>query len=286
MRRSLLRLGTVILSPLERWCWFTRVSRNPFTALWLVCRIRITREGPHQILYNGYPVFFRARDEQALKEVLVDREYSFIDELDSSQSPARILDVGAHIGTFALWCASQGSAARVVCIEANPDTFRILRRNVEQWSYAGMELQIEQAAAGAEDDEELRMLEPVGSSMSARVDKSGSVQVSSLSFSSLVELCAPNGEVIDLAKIDIEGSEEALICSHPHALRRIRALVVELHPDLCDSPRVEKILRNTYSNVIEIVRSGSKKPLLYCRGNDGQARARVVSSPLRTRHGG
>ena len=268
MRRSLLRLARAILSALERWCWFTRVSRNPFTALWLVCRIRITREGPHQVLYNGYPVYFRARDQQVLKEVLVDREYSFIDVFDNSQLPTRILDVGAHIGTFALWCASRAPAARILCIEANPGTFRILHKNVERWSYAGIELQIEHAAAGAADGEELRMFEPVGSSMSARVDKSGSVQVSSLSFASLVQLCAPNGEVIDLAKIDIEGSEEALICSNPNVLRRIRALVVELHPDLCDSLRVEKILRNTYSSVIEIVRSGSKKPLLYCRGND------------------
>ena len=269
MTQTFPRLGMVILSALERWCWFTRVSRNPLTALWLVFRIRISREGPHKVRYNGHPIYFRARDQQVLKEVLVDREYSFIDVLDSSHPPARILDVGAHIGTFALWCASRAPAARILCIEANPGTFRILRRNVEQWSYAGMKVQMEQAAAGAEDGEELRMFEPVGSSMSARVDKSGSVQVSSLSFASLVELCAPNGGVIDLAKIDIEGSEEALICRHPDALRRIRALVVELHPDLCDSTRIERILRNTYSNVMEIVRSGSKKPLLYCRGNDG-----------------
>ena len=269
MRGGLLRLVTVIPSALERWCWFTRVSRNPFTALWLVCRIRITREGPHRVRYNGHPVYFRARDQQALKEVLVDREYSFIDLLDNSQSAVRILDVGAHIGTFALWCACRAPAARILCIEANPGTFRILHKNVEQWSYAGMELQIVQAAGGAADGEELRMFEPVGSSMSARVDKNGSVRISSLSFASLVELCAPNGDVIDLAKIDVEGSEEALICSNPDALRRIRALVVELHPELCDSLRVEEILRNTYSNVMEIVRTGSKKPLLYCRGNDG-----------------
>ncbi|MYB77336.1 MAG: hypothetical protein F4X83_09620, partial [Chloroflexi bacterium] len=103
------------------------------------------------------------------------------------------------------------------------------------------------------------------SSMSSRVDDGGALLAKSVSLPSLVNRCAPAGEDIDLAKIDIEGSEEAFLCSHPEALRRIRTLIVELHPDLCDAERVKAVLEDAYISVIEIAGRTSAKPLLYCR---------------------
>ncbi len=259
----------------ERWRWFTFLIGNPLTALGLLLRIRANRDGPHQARYHGHRIFFRARDEQALKEVLVDEEYSFLSDLGSDADSPRILDIGAHIGTFALWCANHVPASQVLCVEANPDTCGILRSNVTLWSRSGMTLRVEHAAAAAMDGESLRLVEPAGASMSARVDEGGPMIAPGLSLPTLVDLCAPEGDDIDLAKIDIEGSEEALICNHPEALRRIRALVVELHPDLCDSTRVEAVLRNEYSDVIDVARRGSSKPLLYCRHHVRRSGART-----------
>jgi Methyltransferase FkbM domain len=41
-----------------------------------------------------------------------------------------ILDVGAHIGTFTIWCASKG-AWRVVSVEPMPETFRYLQASLD-----------------------------------------------------------------------------------------------------------------------------------------------------------
>lgn len=266
-RASLLQRTASLLGRLR---WLAPFAGGTLAALGLVLRIRSNPEGPHSVRYAGRDIQFRARDEQALKEVLVDCEYAFVANLPGASPLPRILDVGAHIGTFALWCLGQTPAARILSVEANPDTCEILRANVCRWSSAGAAMRVEHAAAGAQDGETLKVRDD-GPSMGHRVGAGGALSAPSLSLPSMVRLCASNDEDIDLAKIDIEGSEEALICSHPEALRRIRAVVIELHPALCDSERVRAVLRDAYPSIVEIGNRISTKPLLYCR-RDGQGR--------------
>lgn len=101
--------------------------------------------------------------------------------------------------------------------------------------------------------------------MSHRIDAAGSIEVPSLALTGLLNRLAPNGGRIDLMKIDIEGSEEAFLCADPAALDRVDALVVELHPTLCDTARVEALLRERFSTIRVIEARKSSKPLLYCR---------------------
>ena len=265
MITGLARMPRRAASLFKRWRWMTLLTGDPFAAFWLIGRIRLDRESPHRIRYGGHPVLFRARDERALKEVLADRQYSFIEEFRRVPVSPRILDVGAHVGSFALWCLEQAPEAHILCVEANPRTFDILRKNAEQWSSPTTSLRVKHAAASAGDHEMLYMLESPGSSMSDRVDDRGTIPVQNLSLPALVDLCAPRGDEIELAKVDIEGSEEPLICGCPEALQRIRALVVELHPRLCDAGRVEAILRRAFPSVVEIPTQSASNRLLYCR---------------------
>ena len=253
-----------MMSLFELLGWLTPLAGDPLSALRLAWRLRSNPEDIHSVLYSGRQIWFRKQDLQALREVLINREYSFAAEsFNLSQSP-HILDVGAHIGTFALWCLEQAPEARILCVEANPETDKILRMNVDRWSSSGATLRAEQAAAGDRDGAILRIRDFETSSMSSRVDEAGTLHAPSLSLPSLLDLCAPDSEDIDLAKIDIEGSEEAFLCSHPHSLRRIQALIVELHPSLCDSERVRSLLQAVYPKVIELPDRVSTKPLLFC----------------------
>ena len=233
--------------------------------LLLLIRIRFVRKGLHQVRYMGYRVLFRTQDEIVLKEVLADDEYVFASGCFGDLAEPRILDLGAHIGTFSLWCLCQMPSARILCVEANPDTFRILKMNAHHWMRTGAQLRVVHAAASGRSGELVAIREGATSSMSSRVDGQGTLVAHSLSFPALIELFVPEGSDVDLAKIDIEGSEEELICSHPEALLRIRTLIVELHPDLCDAGMVRAILERTYPFVVEVGRRTSGKPLLYCR---------------------
>jgi FkbM family methyltransferase len=252
-----------IRAMLARWVWLSRLVGSPVDALRLILAMK--RDGVAvQVAHAGKRlVHFRAKDQQALREVLVDREYAFLRQIADLEGPV-ILDIGAHIGTFAIWCLQANSDCRILSVEADPQTAEIARMNAQHepnW-------QIVEAAAAANNGEALS-LSVSGASMSSRITRGGktetSVSVVGRSLAALLdELAGPSGRV-DIAKVDIEGSEEAFLCGDPAQLARIDALVVELHPTLCDVEKVEAHLAAAFDRIEAIGGRISTKPLLYCR---------------------
>lgn len=247
----------------------TRLTCNPVAAFGLLLKVRMYRNAVHAIQFNHRPVCFRASDEQALREVFVDNEYAFLRDYLLAIEGAKILDVGAHIGTFAIWCLSIAPGTTILSIEADPHTFEVLRRNEEAFQAAAGRWSVQHSAAGARDGEILRLSDS-GPSMSHRISPTGSVAVESISLKSLLDLLAPDGNAVDVMKLDVEGSEEAFLCECPKALKRVNALVVELHPNLCDARRVEAVLREEFDSVHSVQGRRSTKPLLFCRRTEGR----------------
>jgi FkbM family methyltransferase len=66
------------------------------------------------------------QDGLAFYEVLVENEYRLPEAFDKRDV---IVDVGAHIGCFALACLHRG-ARKVICYEPDPGNLRVLRRNL------------------------------------------------------------------------------------------------------------------------------------------------------------
>ena len=176
-----------------------------------------------------------------------------------------ILDIGAHIGAFALWWLGEAPGVWIVRVDANPSTCSLLRNKVCIWLPLGKDPRVGHAAGGAWNGETLWILEPSEASMNAQIDDSGTMAAPNLSLPTLLELSTPGGEEVDLAKMDIEGSEEALLCSHPSALKRVRLLIVELHRILCDTEKVRAVLGDAYLSIVEVQGRISTEPLLYCR---------------------
>lgn len=227
-------------------------------AAYVMARIRLNRTGTHQISFRGRPLLFRGTDRDALQEVLVDKEYAFVCEhLAGAETPV-VVDIGAHIGTFAIWTAGAVPNARIVSVEADPQTFRVLQKNFAAHGIDGIALH----RAATQHDGGVVRFRDEGPSMSHRVDATGKVEVPTISLDKLVELA---GGRVDLAKIDIEGSEEALLAANSGALANVGALVIELHPRLCDADAVRAALAQHYSSIVEIQGRTDSKPLLYCR---------------------
>lgn len=207
--------------------------------------------------YNDFAFSFRGCDVSALKEVLVDAEYGFLTDAVKSLHFPVILDVGAHIGLFSLWALHVNPTAQITSVEASPGTFRILECNVGLVQKAGWNA-INRAAW--KDDDTIRFAE-AADSMSHRVSATGGTEVKGISLTALTEGLAD----IDLMKVDIEGAEEAFLCVDPAALAPVKRLVVELHPQLCDTQRVRGVLQKAFPQIVEIQGRISSKPLLYCR---------------------
>lgn len=252
------------ISFINRARWVRSLTGGVSAAVITLVSIRRDRDAIQSVSYAGSPVKFRGHDEQALREVLVDQEYGFLTGLLSGISAPTILDVGAHIGTFAIWVFGVNSNSRVLSVEANPSTYQVAKLNSTATAKGRAKWQVIHGAAGAKDGEIL-FLSDTGPTMSHYICREGTVKVRCVSLTALIDRIAPGGLSIDLVKIDIEGSEEAFLFATPDALKRVDCLVIELHPQLCNSDQVRLLLEKYFDRIEEIDGRKSTKPLLYCR---------------------
>lgn len=260
MRHKILNRSYDFIERVKSFTFFTDSFMKAFYILFL---IGLGVDTAHTVKYSGKNLKFRGQDVGALYEVLYDLEYSFLNDYVRNLKQPLILDVGAHIGTFAIWALNENSEARILGVEANPKTHAIAGENAKEYIDAGLNWHVLHRAAGQSDKAILR-LSVAGVSMSDRIDIDGEIEVQAISLVSLLSKLAPDGASADLVKIDIEGSEEVFLFAEPNVLNRINTLVIELHPDLCDIDRVRVLLDKYFDQIVNIEGRNSTKPLLLC----------------------
>lgn len=216
------------------------------------------------VTYKGNLVKYRRQDLQAVLEVLIDREYSFLAGTLMAENSPTVLDVGAHIGTFALWALGVNPRARIVSVEPDPQTCEILEDNQKPKIAKGQKWKVMCVAAGDRDGAKMPFSNQ-GPSMSHRVDAHGDLEVRSVSLETLLNQFSNGKSRIDLVKVDIEGSEERFLAAKPDLLINVNNLALELHPYLCDTNRLRKLLAKHFTIVESIRGRNSSKPLLFCR---------------------
>ena len=159
-----------------------------------------------------------------LHEIFVEATYAF-----RSRSPRPlVIDCGANVGFSTLFFKALYPDARVVAVEAHPDTFGWLRGNVERNGFRGMEIR---QAAVADRDGVVTLFTPetdAGSITASLRDDwtpGAGAQVPAVRLSALVT------EPVDFLKLDVEGAEYAVVCElvASGAVARIREMGVELH---------------------------------------------------------
>lgn len=256
--------GRRLSNLLDRLRWMSRLTGSVTASLALILQIRRDVTAVRSLTTPSGPIHFRGIDEQALKEVLVDREYAFLTDFVLERESLRVADVGAHIGTFALWLLQANPGARILSVEADPCTCDVLKQNAAPRRDEGLDWTPLHAAAGARDGD-LVLLSNEGPSMSHRVDSQGTIAVPTVSLAALLNHVAGADGTVDLMKVDIEGSEEAFLADADGLLDRVNAIVIELHPSLCDTGRVHALLNEHFDLITTIGNRHSSKPLLYCR---------------------
>jgi FkbM family methyltransferase len=139
----------------------------------------------------------------------------------------RVVDLGAHVGGFAVWAARECGAASVVAVEAAPDTVEVLRRNAEGLSA----LSVVHAACvgGGQATVDLYLTsnhKSMGSCMASIIPrwKRSPVQVPAVNFSELIQAERP-----DVLKIDVEGAELDYPLADEEVMKSVSILCMEMH---------------------------------------------------------
>lgn len=215
--------------------------------------------------YKKLSFIFAPRDMSAIKEVLEDQEYKFLEPVLKSIERPVVLDAGSHIGLFALWAFGCNPKSRILSIEASPDTYVTTRANCAAAKAQGYDWKVVHAAAWSEPGFVSFCAdgETMGHHISA---KGGNVQVPTITLADAIAAAAMDfGNVpIDIMKVDIEGAEEAFLMPAETMLADIRHLVIELHPEKCDTDKVRAMLSRHYKSVVNCEDRASRKPLLHC----------------------
>jgi FkbM family methyltransferase len=166
-------------------------------------------------------------DLWVLNEILVEQEYA-----TDITPPEVVLDLGSHIGVSLLYFRAVFPGARIIGVEPDPQTCRLLRRNVTGLSVETYRY----AITGA--DGPVRFFQDAKPWASSLDGQGEPIIVEGRSLDSLLDEL---GLVhVDLLKLDIEGAEHEAI-RESRRLHQIAAIVGEFHGSSPD--RVDAFLR-------------------------------------------
>jgi len=251
------RRQSLLLVPFRQWWWrelFTNVAaiafRHPrqFALLaraWLALALRVYFHRAHRRSSTVSVEAFGRNMQIAVSDPSEVRALIEIFVLGTYEWPFRdpvqtIVDAGAHIGGTTLWFAARYPDARIVAVEPHPDTFASLQENTHQ--YTNVELV---AAALHGEDGHVELFggdQSWAASLVPAKNLRSCYHVSAITLDHLVR--DADLEQIDILKLNIEGSETAVLRS-TGVLDRVRTIVFEYHDELADMPLDELLDRLT-----------------------------------------
>ena len=204
-----------------------------FTADYLALLLGIERPVRPYRFRNGITVHPRdAINTAALGEIFVKRAYGAIKE------GSIVIDVGAHIGLFALFAATTGRGCTVYAYEPVPDIFDVLDHNIHANGLEDRIIPRRLGLAGTRGPREL-----YGSSNDMRYsihrDIYGPFHASvSVECITLEDVFAQHHlKRCNLLRLDCEGAEyECLYSTPPQILEQIDEIRMEYHRGVPDPP--------------------------------------------------
>ncbi len=145
---------------------------------------------------------------------------------------ATVVDIGANIGVFALYAASFGGAGRVLCFEPFPESFAVLKRNIEHNPSLGVEA-YPLGVAGSSGKRRLQVGDCHGWNRMVGEEGGNAVEIECVTLAEAFE----RGKVqrCDFMKVDCEGAEYEIFLEAPRqVLSRIDRIVLEYHDHLTE----------------------------------------------------
>lgn len=168
----------------------------------------------------------------ALFEVLYEDVYRLKEVKALSDETLVVVDIGAHVGAFALEVARRFPHARVTCYEPFPDTASYLNRNIAA-NQLEDRISVVLEAVGATSERRLLYAVATSGSNSFQPSEDPSLVSTALEVpvTSFDSVAAAMGGRIDIVKLDCEGSEyDIVLGSKSMSWREVRHVLLEHHP--------------------------------------------------------
>lgn len=203
-------------------------------------RVKYDRLRQEMELPGGVRLRYRPYDRCIIEEVWSHHAYSSTPIKEGEV----VVDIGAHIGAFALYASRRvGPAGRVIACEPSPDSLELLRENVAR-NASGRVTVFGCALADKAGTVTLYVGEGVDGNPAADtlVASAGRrpVAVEARTLDALLE--GEKVERIDHLKIDVEGAELQVLRGAALTLERARRVILEIHPPRASLAEVRAVL--------------------------------------------
>jgi FkbM family methyltransferase len=172
-------------------------------------------------------------DLLTFQEVIVEEVYKPV--LEALSSCHTLMDLGANVGLATLYISSRYPGCRCFCVEPNPETFDVLRKNL-----AGRDAIAHLGAVWSSATTVTPVCDADHYSM-ATVACAPGATISALPVQQVIEKSGFTS--IDLLKVDVEGAEVELFKGDLSWLSRVRAIAIEFHNGSRAAIRFDEVMR-------------------------------------------
>jgi FkbM family methyltransferase len=212
-----------------------------------------------------YDYEFYCRNNNDDFHIMTVHEHDIIEHNFTPKEGDIVIDVGAHIGPYTLKTSKRvGLNGKVVAIEADPENFNILNRNIQLNKFTNV-IALNYAAYSKEDKIKLYLLTKGEESSYTKyntvmTDRAHSekkfVEVKANTLDYLVQLSGIKHEDVNWIKIDVEGAEYDVLKGAKNILSKSSniSLLIEIHNLSTDNTTLYepiKELLNSYNFKIE-----------------------------------
>lgn len=197
---------------------------------WKYYALKRKRDGIHSLhMRNGLKFALRANslDKTIFKEIWIRKVYArhglTIEENDT------VVDIGGHVGIFALYAAHKASNGKVIVYEPHPENYSMLKTNIESNGLKNI-LPVNEAVAGHAGKSMLHVSEDRntgGHSLYFNHRHKEQLEVATTTLSQLASF--HRLEVIHYLKLDCEGAEFDILFNDRDALQKVQKIAVECH---------------------------------------------------------
>ncbi|MGE5645998.1 MAG: FkbM family methyltransferase [Acidobacteriota bacterium] len=183
------------------------------------------------INWRGTPLTLRlgSTDILVFQELFLEHHYGRLAGALAIAAPAgrplRILDLGAYTGLSAAGFAALYPGCELLCLEPEPENFRLLEHNLAAARLSALALR-----AFAGDTPGSGYIRDAGAGEWAFELSRAPAGLPTPVYDVPTLLAARAWDAVDLIKCNIEGAEEPLFRNCRSWIRRARSLIVELHP--------------------------------------------------------
>lgn len=176
-----------------------------------------------------HPVFVRVAttDVSVLRQVLIEQQYNYA----LPTLPQTIIDAGANIGLAAVFFANRYPDAKILALEPEDRNYEMLQKNIAPYPNIRP-----LRAALWKDNQMLVLVDPGAGSHGFQTEDSRKVRpwhrplIKAFTLDTLMK--EMNVDILDVLKIDVEGSEREIFRHSSAWIGRVRIIMAELHDDL------------------------------------------------------